>query len=227
MSAVADPGGRLQALARACHARAVRCLFAWLMVGWLAGCAGVKDMSQGAASANDGASAGPKEPSAAEVSDASAPDGEAGREAVERRDDSAPASADAAGRPDAAAPTPAQAQPTAPLKVAPARLIGRKQAEIEAQLGALRVIEGWARPADEALALQFRGGRCVGLRGHVPEDMDCAAVATWLGFDAATYPLRRSDRCEWPGISPKHRLAEGVAGSYVLATREYALTLRR
>ncbi|PCC72696.1 hypothetical protein SAMN02745121_01812 [Nannocystis exedens] len=45
--------------------------------------------------------------------------------------------------------------------------------------------------------------------------MDCAAVAGWLGYDAATFPLRRADRCEWPGISLKHRLAEGVAGSYV------------
>ncbi|MFZ6180713.1 hypothetical protein [Nannocystis pusilla] len=130
-------------------------------------------------------------------------------------------------RPDAATPTPAKPQPGAPAKVPPARLLGRKQAEIEAQLGTLRLAGGWARPADDALELQFRGGRCVGLRGHVPEDMDCAAVAAWLGFDAATFPLRRSDRCEWPGISLKHRLAEDVAGSYVPATREYALTLRR
>ncbi|WP_434423714.1 hypothetical protein [Nannocystis pusilla] len=57
--------------------------------------------------------------------------------------------------------------------------------------------------------------------------MDCSAVAAWLGFAAATFPLRRSDRCEWPGISLKHRLAENVAGSYFPATREYTLMLQR
>lgn len=181
-------------------------------------------MSQGAAPANTER----PEPSAAEVSDASPPAGDAGREPVAGPDASAPASADTVERPDAAAaPSSAEARPAAPAKVPPAQLLGRKQAEIEAQLGALRFADDWARPADGALALQFRGGRCVGLRGHVPEDMDCAAVAAWLGFDAATFPLRRSDRCEWPGISLKHRLADGVAGSYVPATREYALSLQR
>lgn len=184
-------------------------------------------MSQGAASENAGASPGPREPPVTEVSEASTPGEDASREPAAGPDAPAPASGDAAERPDAAAPTPAEAKLIAPAKVPPAQLLGRKQAEIEAQLGALVFVDGWARPADGALALQFRGGRCVGLRGHVPEDMDCAAVAAWLGFDAATFPLRRSDRCEWPGISLKHRLAEGVAGSYVPATREYSLTLRR
>ncbi|MCY1013130.1 hypothetical protein OV079_47900 [Nannocystis pusilla] len=157
-----------------------------------------------------------------------------GEDSAAGPDATAPASAEAsaAGGTDAAAPeagpvASAQSAAVAPAKVPPASLLGRTQAEIEAQLGALRFIEGWARPADSALELQFRGGRCVGLRGHVPEDMDCAAVAAWLGFTAATFPLRRSDRCEWPGISLKHRLADGVAGSYVPATREYALTLQR
>ncbi|MCY1065921.1 hypothetical protein OV090_14160 [Nannocystis sp. RBIL2] len=169
------------------------------------------------------------------MSDASAPDEHASREPTGRPDPSAPAGADASagasGQPDAATPEVgpvASAQAVAPpAKVPPAQLLGRKQAAIEAQLGPLQLADGWARPADGALALQFRGGRCVGLRGHVPEDMDCAAVAAWLGFEAATFPLRRSDRCEWPGISLKHRLADGVTGSYVPATREYALTLQR
>lgn len=196
------------------------------MVGRLAGCAGAKDMSQGAAAA----SASPSVADApAAVASAEAP---TGAESVARAD--APPQADAGSSPGADADVPASAVAAEPAAsdsttpaVKPARLLGRKQAEIETQLGALRFADGWARPADDALELQFRGGRCVGLRGHVPEDMDCAAVATWLGFDAATYPLRRSDRCEWPGISPKHRLAEGVAGSYIPATREYALTVRR
>ena len=40
------------------------------------------------------------------------------------------------------------------------------------------------------------------------------------------HPLRRADHCQWPGISAKHRLAEGVAGRYVPATREFELWLR-
>ncbi|MFY0534998.1 hypothetical protein [Nannocystis pusilla] len=121
------------------------------------------------------------------MSDATTPGEHASKEPVAGPDAPAPASADAAKRPDAAAPTPAEA-PATPAKVPPAQLLGRKQAEIEAQLGPLQFADGWARLADGALALQFRGGRCVGLRGHVLEDMDCSAVATWLGFDAATFP---------------------------------------
>ncbi|WAS92168.1 hypothetical protein [Nannocystis punicea] len=186
---------------------------AWLVVGGLAACAGSKDMSQGPGSAERPAST-----SAASVSP-STPTAEVAAGASE-----GPAAADAV---DPAASAQPEAPAPAPAKVAPARLLGREQKDIEAQLGALRFADGWATPADDALQLQFRGGRCVGLRGHVPEDMDCAAVATWLGFAEATYPLRRSDGCEWPGISLKHRLAEGVAGSYVPATREFTLTVRR
>lgn len=115
-----------------------------------------------------------------------------------------------------------------PRKAVPAQVLGRTRGEIEKQFGALRFAKtGWATtPADDGMHLQFHDGRCVGIRGHVPEDMDCLEVAAWLGYQNA-YPLRRRDYCDWPGLSMKHRLAEGVSGHFVLATGEYHISLLR
>ncbi|MCY1055142.1 hypothetical protein [Nannocystis sp. SCPEA4] len=128
----------------------------------------------------------------------------------------------------AAAPETAVAAETEPRKAVPAQVLGRTRGEIEKQFGALRFAKtGWATtPADDGMHLQFHDGRCVGIRGHVPEDMDCLEVAAWLGYQNA-YPLRRKDYCDWPGLSMKHRLAEGVSGHYVLATGEYQISLQR
>ncbi|MBZ5710867.1 hypothetical protein [Nannocystis pusilla] len=146
-----------------------------------------------------------------------------GAEAPERSQ--APEAAAAAGS-DPQVPETAVAAEAEARRLVPAQVLGRTRVEIEAQFGALRVAKtGWATtPADDGVHLQLRDGRCVGVRGHVPEDMDCLEVAAWLGYPNA-YPLRRSDYCDWPGLSLKHRLADGVAGHYVIATGEYHISL--
>lgn len=117
------------------------------------------------------------------------------------------------------------ASPSAPAaapRVAPAKLLGARRAKVEAALGRLRPgSEGWMLGGD--LEVRLSEGRCVGLRGHVPEDMDCNNAALWLGYGPDAYPLRRAESCEWPGLSLKHRLAPGVAGRYVPATRVFEL----
>lgn len=141
------------------------------------------------------------------------------------------AAPEAAGAAEPALPSatpPDEPAPDAPRAGLPAQLLGLSKGQVEAKLGELRFAKtGWATTAAEPeLQLQLRGGRCVRVRGPVPEDMDCADVATWLGYGPGAYPLRRADHCQWPGISAKHRLAEGVAGQYVPATREFEIWLR-
>lgn len=191
---------------------------AWLVVGGLASCAGARDMSSRTGPAQGPEQVAVETPRVSE--EATTLDPQDGTPA--------PGSDEVAGQAGAAQTEGAAAGPSAPASSLrpPGQWLGRTQKQIEQELGALRFAGGWATPAGEpTLQLQFRGGRCVGIRGHVPEDMDCLAVASWLGY-ANAYPLRRADRCEWPGISPKHRLAEDVAGSYVPATREFSLSTR-
>lgn len=194
------------------HVGVTRGLAAWLVLGGLAGCAGTRDMAEktGAAEA------------VAPAEQPSAPEGAEGPGAA-----GLPASADAS-QPAAAGTEAPPETPPEPRKPVPAQLLGRTRGEIEKQFGALRLAKtGWATtPADDGMHLQFHDGRCVGIRGHVPEDMDCLEVAAWLGYQDA-YPLRRRDYCDWPGLSLKHRLAEGVSGHYVLATGEYQISLLR
>lgn len=127
-----------------------------------------------------------------------------------------------------AAPSPAPEAAAAPApgkRPRPAALLGRPRAEVEVAYGPSRgLADGWTRHA--GLEARYRGDRCVSLRGHVPSDMDCIDAATWLGYPSASYPLRRSDHCAWPGISERHRLARGVVGLYVPGERRWELTLR-
>jgi hypothetical protein len=195
------------------HAEAARGLVAWLVLGGLVSCAGSKDMAGKTVAAKAVAPA--EQPGAPEATVAGA-------------SEAAALPAAEAAPPAAAGPEPPSETPPGPRKAVPAQLLGRTRADVETQLGELRVAKtGLATtPADPAMELRFRDGRCVSIRGHVPEDMDCLAVAAWLGYENA-YPLRRSDQCQWPGLSMKHRLAEGVEGHYVPATREYQISLRR
>jgi hypothetical protein len=199
------------------HADAVRCLVGWLVIGGLVGCAGAKDMSQGAGGTESPAPVA-SETATHPSATAAPPETHAQAPEVAEKPGAEPTT-------QPAAEAPAEARVQAPRQAVPAQLLGRARVEVEKQLGALHPAEhGWA-PADDALRLQFRGGRCVAIRGHVPEDMDCLAVATWLGYENA-YPLRRDGHCQWPGVSLKHRLAEGVVGLYDLATREFQISLR-
>ena len=59
----------------------------------------------------------------------------------------------------------------------------------------------------------------------VPPGLDCTEVPGWLGLPAipGSAPLRRRDGCEWPGLSPRHVLAPGIAA----ALRGGELTIER
>lgn len=193
--------------------RQMRPLAAVLLLLGSVGCAVPKDMSQ-----RTGEAPAASEPAAATVREP--PPAPPAPEPVE-----APQGAAGTDPPNDVTVNDATPTPVPPPPVAPARLLGRMRAEVEKQTGPLQPgADGWARHGE--LELRLRDGRCVSLRGHVPADMDCAEVPNWLGYGPNAYPLRRADHCEWPGLSPRHRLAEGVAGSYVPATREFEIRLR-
>lgn len=134
----------------------------------------------------------------------------------------------------AAEPAAETAEPAAEPAAAPsvavvpaAGLLGRPWSDVEAALGAAQgaAADGWVRFGD--VEARRAGGRCVGLRRQVPEDMDCGTAAESLGFRPAGFPLRRAGGCEWPGISERHRLAPGVAGRYDAASRQIEVWTRR
>lgn len=50
--------------------------------------------------------------------------------------------------------------------------------------------------------------------------MDCQTAVESLGFRPQGFPVRRADGCAWPGISERHRIAPGVAGSFDAASRQ-------
>lgn len=103
-------------------------------------------------------------------------------------------------------------------------LLGARRSAIEAAIGGPKGSrDGWVEYA--GVELRYDGARCVGLRRTVPAGLDCEAAARWIGYPDAGAPLRRADRCEWPGISLRHRLAVGVAGSLVLAGGQFELRL--
>ncbi|MBK7829475.1 hypothetical protein [Nannocystis sp.] len=144
-----------------------------------------------------------------------------------------PATVVATPEPATVMATPEPATPAAPGEATPAAgprelsgpaLLGAKRSRIEAAIGAPRQTRGeWVEYAE--LSLRYRGNRCVGLRRQVPAGLDCEAAARWLGYPDAGPALRRDNRCEWPGISLRHRLAPGVAGSLLLAGGLFELRL--
>ncbi len=103
-------------------------------------------------------------------------------------------------------------------------LLGGRRAAIEAAIGGPQGSrDGWVEYA--GVELRYDGARCVGVRRTVPAGQSCEAAARWIGYPDAGAPLRRADRCEWPGISLRHRLAAGVAGTLVLAGGQFELRL--
>ncbi len=103
-------------------------------------------------------------------------------------------------------------------------LLGGRRAAIEAAIGGPQGRrDGWVEYA--GVELRYDGARCVGVRRTVPAGQSCEEAARWIGYPDAGAPLRRADRCEWPGISLRHRLAAGVAGTLVLAGGQFELRL--
>lgn len=87
-----------------------------------------------------------------------------------------------------------------------ASLLGQPRARLQRTLGSpTRTEAGWTRYGPR-LAIRFAAGRAVRIRARVPDGLSCSEAAEREGFSDAGPPLRRSDACEWPGQSPRHRL---------------------
>lgn len=93
-----------------------------------------------------------------------------------------------------------------PTRPGAAALIGRTMAQLRRDLGAPTAMEsGWHRFGPR-VAVQMSRGRAVRVRVRVREGGTCAEAVDAEGFHEAGPPLRHRDRCEWPGISMRHRL---------------------
>jgi hypothetical protein len=119
-----------------------------------------------------------------------------------------------------ASPAPPPADPPA------LDLLGKPRPAIEARLGAPRgEQDGWTRYAD--IDLQYRRGKCVRLRRTAPASLDCADVPIWAGIiNPVGFPLRRATTCEWPGLSERHKLADGLAATHDHTTHQFEVWLR-
>lgn len=122
-------------------------------------------------------------------------------------------------------PVPATSLPPPADPPAP-DLLGKPRKQIESLLGKPHTEQhGWTRYA--TVDLQYRQGRCVRLRRTAPQNLDCADVPAWAGIDKPVgFPLRRATTCEWPGVSERHKLADGLAATHDLATHQFEVWLR-
>ena len=107
-------------------------------------------------------------------------------------------------------------------------LLGARRARVVDRTGepGVDAEAGWVHHGPD-LTLRYEDGRAVELLARVPALLECSEAARWLGFTAAMPPLRRSDRCLWPGVSDRHRLAPGLAGELVLATATFHVWKQR
>jgi hypothetical protein len=107
-------------------------------------------------------------------------------------------------------------------------LLGVSRSQLLSIVGrnAESVGNGWLRFGTN-LIVQLEGERSTRLRVTVPSGSSCSEATAWLGFGSSSgvAPLRRRDRCEWSGISLRHRLAEGVAGRLDLTTGVFEIWL--
>jgi hypothetical protein len=105
-------------------------------------------------------------------------------------------------------------------------LLGRPRRAVEARLGPARgAADGWV--LYERVDLQYKKDRSVRARLTAPDSLDCADVPAWAGIlNPVGHPLRRATSCEWPGISDRHRLTEGLAASHDLTTHRLEVWLR-
>jgi hypothetical protein len=123
---------------------------------------------------------------------------------------------------------PARGQDASVTPAVPMRsLLGRTRAQIDAQTGVRGTNEtsGWVRYGP-TLLVRFEHDVATRLIAHVPSGLDCAQAARWMGYPDATPSLRSASSCEWPGISDRHVLAVGHAGSLDLRTGSFEIRLR-
>lgn len=117
------------------------------------------------------------------------------------------------------APTTAPQVSSAGPAMSLGRILGATERRIAAGVG--RPGEpgegGWIHFGPE-LAVRFEGGRAVEAAMALPAGLTCDEAAAWAGFRRAMPPIRHPDRCAWPGLSERHRLARGVAGELSPAT---------
>lgn len=94
-------------------------------------------------------------------------------------------------------------------------ILGETRRELESQVGpASGAQEDWAHyDQGGGFDVQFLGdeGRASRVR-YVLTANRCMEAARAIGFDDAGPPLRRRERCEWPGQSRRHRLGPNVSG---------------
>jgi len=84
----------------------------------------------------------------------------------------------------------------------------------------------WVRFGDRVM-VRFEDDRAVELQLIVPSGpTTCREAAVWLGYTDASHPLRKRDRCLWPGISDRHRLGDGVSGTLYLQSRQFGVKVR-
>jgi len=142
---------------------------------------------------------------------------------VPRASSTQPVPADSPTPPPAPVP---EASPPPPADPPALDLLGQPRAAIEAPLGKPHSEhDGWTRHAD--VDLQYRRGKCVRLRRTAPATLDCADVPIWAGIiKPVGSPLRRATTCEWPGLSDRHKLADGLAATHDLATHQLEIWLR-
>lgn len=101
-------------------------------------------------------------------------------------------------------------------------LLGARRARVGERTGepGVDADAGWVSHGPD-LTIRYEGDRAVEIAARVPAALECWEAARWLGFSAAMAPLRRDDRCLWPGVSERHRLAEGLAAEHIHAAATF------
>ena len=98
-----------------------------------------------------------------------------------------------------------------PMNLGPTRprassILGKTLAQLRPTIGAPTGRDsGWIRFGPH-VAVQLSRTRVVRVLVKAHVGLTCAEVVAREGFADATAALRRSDSCEWPGISLRHRL---------------------
>lgn len=95
----------------------------------------------------------------------------------------------------------------------PRAIIGHDVGEVSTGRRIVRAEGDEIRFADGLVVHVFHGAQVVDMSVPVPAGMTCDGIPAWLGLPPipGSFPLRRADGCEWPGRSPRHVLAPGLA----------------
>jgi hypothetical protein len=95
-----------------------------------------------------------------------------------------------------------------------AALLAARRREIEASREATGSSDGWTRYGP-SVEVRYETGVAMRVRARLAAST-CDEALREAGFTppAGTAPLHRADGCEWPGISPRHRLAPHVAARW-------------